>query len=462
MSSRFKKRLEQLHGSRQRRRASRSENGESRVFTADGVEEKSAESGESPPADSLASSLTNKWRQQGAKTRSTPRGDASFLVRAHPERHRHGTLRLADGAATKLDCFQKQLNDSRLHSVDPRRLAFLDLETNGLSKTSFPFCIGIGLWEGNSFAVYHYFTPSDEHEPAALSACAQILGDIDGLCTFNGSSFDVRMLERRFRQHGIEHNLGELAHLDLLHLSRKLWPERDSHKLSRLEEDELGFERTDDIPGAKIPGRWRRYQKVGDPRLLLDIFDHNRLDILSMVVLIAELANSIGGSAGGSTAGSPSSAGEDDKPRTKLTSRLARSYALRDKALRDKALRDKTRHEKDRRKKAPADNKPEPQQEESREARQAVTLDASFSRSTLRSGMPIGTRLRELRAEVERLQRSGAPDESGNVLSILHEMVALAPRNPFALQALVAHYRENGDSALSNHFEKRLGKASPF
>jgi uncharacterized protein YprB with RNaseH-like and TPR domain len=423
MSSRFKKRLEQLHGSRQRRRARKSETEESRVFTADGVE--------APPQDSIAS----KWQAQGAKTRHTPRGDASFLVRAHPSDHQHGNKHLAEGAATKLACFQNQLNDPRLHSTDPKRVAFVDLETNGLSKSSFPFCIGIGLWEGTSFSVYHYFTPSDEHEPAALGACAEILGDIDGLCTFNGRSFDVPMLERRFRQHGIEHRVDALPHLDLLHLARKVWPQRKSHKLSLLEEDELGFGRTGDIPGAKIPARWREYQKIGDPTLLLDIFDHNRLDILSMVVLVAELAGST--KTGPKT--KPGPVTKPDPP-TKLTSRLARSYALRDKA-------------------ANREPKPPRQTRENVFSRSNMSR-SNMSRSKLREGMPIGARLRELRVDVE--QRQQVEGQQDDVVSTLHEMVALAPRNPFALQALVDHYRQTGEAALAAHFEKRLSEGSPF
>ncbi|QDG51625.1 hypothetical protein FIV42_12965 [Persicimonas caeni] len=457
MSSKFKKRLKQLHGSREKRRRQSTQDEQSRVFTADDVEEQDL---------GIATSAVDAWRDHGADSRPTARGEAHFLVRHHPQSHQHGTKRLAEGAAVTLEGFRKQLNDARLHSADPSRLVFLDLETNGLSKTSFPFCIGIGVWEGSQFGVYHYFTPTEADEPASLSACAEILRDCEGLCTFNGSSFDVRMLQRRFSHYGIEHPLDDLAHLDLLHLARKLLPDRNGHKLSQLEEDVLGFGRTDDVPGAKIPGRWKQYLKTGSPHLLLDVFDHNRLDILSMVVLLPALAEGLGSSsdsarfknrASKSDLGNrPSSSGSDQqarppkaKPKTKLASQLSRTYALRKKAQSGGRRQPETR--------------PTEQARQEDVPRETVKLAGSFSRAKLRRGMPIGTRLRELRGEVERLEREGRGDEERDeIVHRLHEMVALSPRNPFALERLVDYYRGTGDAALADHFAKRLDETSPF
>lgn len=458
MSSKFKKRLKQLHGSRQKRRHERSQNHESRVFTADDVEQTpphdedaaspvstgDKEGHHAPAALLPPTSVLDAWRNHGAGSRATSHGEAYFIVRHHAEAHSHGDLRLVQGAAVDLDGFRKQLNDARLHSTDPSRLAFLDLETNGLSKSSFPFCIGIGLWEGSEFAVYHYFTPAEADEPAALSACAEILGDHDGLCTFNGSSFDVRMLKRRFGHHGIDHSLDELPHLDLLHLARKLLPERNGHKLSQLEEDVLGFRRTGDIPGAKIPGRWRDYLKAGMPQLLLDVFDHNRLDILSMVALLPALAAQIGGDMSPRIPRLADSERErlhsESAPKTKLTSQLSRTYALRSRA------------------KSPDLRASTPRSDES-VTRETIKLAGSFSRAKLRKGMPIGTKLRELREEAERLAERGVEEEA---LHILHLMVALSPRNPYALEKLVSYYRRRGEPAIADHFAKRLDEIAPY
>jgi hypothetical protein len=82
--------------------------------------------------------------------------------------------------------------------------------------------------------------------------------------------------------------------------------------------------------------------------------------------------------------------------------------------------------------------------------------------------MPIGARLRELRAQVERaLDEQNA--EQGvdahtdeRILANLHEMLALAPRHPFALEKLVDHYRRTDQPALAEVFAKRLKDASPF
>ncbi len=435
MPSKFKKRLKQLHGSRQRRRRAEPADGVSRVFTADDVDE-TALGRAVDPLDGVG----ERWRAQGASTRPTSRGEAFYLVRHHPSDHRHGHWRLRDGATARLEGLGKELVEDALHSVDPRRLAFVDLETNGLSKQSYPFCIGVGLWDDDAFAVYHVLMTSEADEPAALEATAALLKQADGVCTFNGATFDVPMLLRRFRQHGIDSPLGEMPHLDLLPVARERLPERKSHKLSRLEVDVLGFRRRGDIPGAKIPAKWQRYLDSGEPKPLMGVFEHNRLDILSMVVLVAALGQAERGDLAPAAPSEPErpAPARKPKPTSRVASKLARTYALRKKAASPKADTAET----------PARTK-----------RDSVKLDASFSRSQLRRGMPIGTRLRELRRQVERL---GEQQRADDALALLHEMVALSPRNPFALEKLVAYYRQNGQPGLAEHYERRLQESSPF
>ncbi|MFW6057901.1 MAG: ribonuclease H-like domain-containing protein [Persicimonas sp.] len=442
MSSSFKKRLKRLHDSRARRDAARQQTPEEpRVFTAEGVDAPSDDASESP-------AVVEKWRAVGAKSRSSGRGRADYLVRSHRQGQRHGARRLVEGTQVDWTTVQNALADSRIHTLHPTDIAFVDLETNGLAKSCFPFCIGIGVWEGNSFGVYHFFMPTDKDEAAALAASAELLSNYKGLCTFNGSSFDLPMLRRRFAHHDIDHNLDELPHVDLLRISRKILPERDSHKLSALEKDVLGFQRHDDIPGAKIPGRWNRYLKDQDPQLLLDVFKHNRFDILSMVVLLAEFAGATGFSQPDQPP-VPDHPGLDQKqkrPRSKVGSKLARTYRLRDKSDKQKADKKQSRaQQKDR---DTPDERPE-----------RVQLAASLSRSQLRKGMPVGTRLRELRGQVERLLEEQRWDES---VDILHEMIALSPRHPWALEHLVEQHRRTGNTGLAEHYAKRLGDTAPY
>jgi tetratricopeptide (TPR) repeat protein len=52
-----------------------------------------------------------------------------------------------------------------------------------------------------------------------------------------------------------------------------------------LEDELLGVERTDDVPGELIPALYFDYLRTGDPTRMERVFYHNRLDILSLVSL---------------------------------------------------------------------------------------------------------------------------------------------------------------------------------
>ena len=449
MSSGFKKRLRRLHTSRSRQKAADKAGRQDRVFTADDVDV--TDIGVPQDTDPLED-VDETWRAVGAKPRSTPAGQAFALRRGHRQNHQHGRARLVEATAVDLE---------KLVSAPATRLAFVDLETTGLSKTAYPFCVGVGLWEGTSFEVYHFFMTTESDEPAVLAAAAEAIASARGVCTFNGASFDLPMLARRFVHHEMDNPFSELPHLDLLPVARKQWPELDSHSLGHLESQVLDFERHDDVPGRAIPGRWQRYLDTGEPKHILGVFDHNRLDILSMAALLPQVATTQGtttvSSAPGPAKNAPAKKSASrkrsqtreqpsKKPRTKIASKLSRSYALRSKSQQKSD--------------EPATSKPRPASKESEPSEpERVELGGSFSRSKLRQGMPVGTRLRELRGRVDELLEAGQNEQ---VVGLLHEMVALAPKNPYALEKLIAHYRRAGDSALAAHFEKRLGETAPY
>ena len=84
----------------------------------------------------------------------------------------------------------------------------------------------------------------------------------------------------------------DLTHLDMLHVSRRLWRARGddpeaSCRLVFLERDLFGVERVGDVPGMEIPGRYFDYIRYGDAELLEPVLHHNRLDLLSLALLTA-------------------------------------------------------------------------------------------------------------------------------------------------------------------------------
>ena len=178
--------------------------------------------------------------------------------------------------------------------LDPRRILYLDTETTGLGGSgTVAFLVGTGFLTDNGFEVHQFLMRDYQEEPFLLKHVAAGLGKFDVLCTFNGTTFDVPLLESRFLMNRMDRSrLLELPHLDLLHMCRRLWKLRLGRcNLGRLEEVILGKPRVDDLPGSEVPQRYFTYLKTKQLSLLDDILKHNAQDIASLCVLLNHMAD---------------------------------------------------------------------------------------------------------------------------------------------------------------------------
>ena len=190
-------------------------------------------------------------------------------------------------------------------------LLFFDLETTGLSggAGTLAFLVGCGFFDAKGFHTRQFFLSGYEAERELLDALTALAGQFNGLVTFNGRTFDVPLIETRYLFHRLESPFAEMPHFDMLHPARKLWRRRNvarpSHRerwsaegpgdrascaLGALEEAILGIERFDDVPGAEIPSRYFTYLRTGNLAPLAAVFEHNRLDLLSLAALTAVAA----------------------------------------------------------------------------------------------------------------------------------------------------------------------------
>jgi len=177
--------------------------------------------------------------------------------------------------------------------LDPRRILYLDTETTGLGGSgTVAFLVGMGYLTDEGFEVHQFLMRDYPEEPYLLKHVAAGLGRFDVLCTFNGSTFDVPLLESRFLMNRMDRSCLEMPHLDLLHMCRRLWKLRLGRcNLGRLEEVILGKPREDDLPGSEVPERYFTYLKTGRMSLLDDILKHNAQDIASLCVLLNHMAD---------------------------------------------------------------------------------------------------------------------------------------------------------------------------
>jgi uncharacterized protein YprB with RNaseH-like and TPR domain len=210
--------------------------------------------------------------------------------------HRHGTRCVGDLAPLDMDRLAVLANDPALRGLDYCRALFLDTETTGLAggTGTVAFLIGLGWFEGNGFVTQQLFARDYAEERATLLHLKDLLGERAFLVSFNGKAFDTTLLAARYIMNRLPNPLSGLPHLDLLHPARRLLSHRlADRRLGALEAAVLGFEREGDIPGSEIPQRYFDWLRRRDGRLMADVFEHNRLDILSLAALAAHLTELI-------------------------------------------------------------------------------------------------------------------------------------------------------------------------
>jgi hypothetical protein len=258
--------------------------------------------------------LGGQWRQYN--------GGSCFVVERKQEPSaeygrevvRTMATRLADGSATA----------PLVTGGSPARAPFLffDLETTGLSggAGTHAFLVGFGWFDaGGAFLTRQLLLTRFADERHLLAAVAEEIARAGALVSFNGKSFDAPVLETRYLFHRLEWTGASLPHIDVLHPARRFWglqpsPERQSLRSSATDGEEpgasgggaprevknscslvalerqiLGAFRAGDVPGFEIPGRYFQFIRSHDARPLVDVLEHNRLDLLSLAGLTARL-----------------------------------------------------------------------------------------------------------------------------------------------------------------------------
>ncbi|HEX6213294.1 MAG TPA: ribonuclease H-like domain-containing protein [Vicinamibacterales bacterium] len=181
-----------------------------------------------------------------------------------------------------------------------RELMFLDLETTGLfgGAGTQAFLVGCAAIEDDSIRIRQFLLPGFEHERAVLSELHAWAKNHGAICTYNGRTFDVPLIETRFMFHRVPCPLDGVPHLDMLHAARRLWrqrpltsgtpdPDDSSCSLAVLEKHIAGLHRIGDVPGYEIPSRFFRFVRDGDARPLEAVLEHNRLDLISLAAVLA-------------------------------------------------------------------------------------------------------------------------------------------------------------------------------
>ncbi len=173
-----------------------------------------------------------------------------------------------------------------------RDTVYLDIETTGCSR--FSTVTVVGLYDGTRTQTFVAGDNLDQL-PDALEQYAMIV-------TFNGASFDLPYLRRRFPELPSDH-----LHLDLMHALRRIGLKGGLKAIER----SVGIERDDDLQGLDgwdAVRLWREYQ-AGREESLDTLVRYNAADIVNLEILAerayAEIRASLGLPCDADTEGAP-------------------------------------------------------------------------------------------------------------------------------------------------------------
>mgnify|MGYP003976148165 CR=1 FL=1 len=188
---------------------------------------------------------------------------------------------------------------AQISEYDLKSTLFLDTETTGLTggAGTFAFMIGLGYYCEGTLVIEQYFLLDPIYESEMLTLLTEFCQPFTTVVTFNGKSYDMNLLKRRFIIQSIQSPFENVEQIDLLHLSRRMWknilPDCSLQQIEKSVLKEFREEMTD-IPGSRIPQKYFEYLRFGDTLSMPNIFYHNRIDIRSMFELLYIISNLLG------------------------------------------------------------------------------------------------------------------------------------------------------------------------
>jgi len=237
----------------------------------------------------LASGRRRAVAELGLEVEDTPAGPCYFRETVYPPTHRHGTLAL--GSFLQLPPEGLGILALPPQALPPSSWAFLDTETTGLQggPGTVVFLCGVARFTGDTLVVRQYLAPDPAAEPALIWAVLRDLAPYPGIVSFNGKAFDWPLIRDRVVL-SRQRLPPDPVHADLLFPARWIFRSRlASRRLTHLEAEILRCPREDDIPSELIPEVYRAYLRGAPARTLAPVLDHNRHDLLSLVVLACRL-----------------------------------------------------------------------------------------------------------------------------------------------------------------------------
>lgn len=234
-------------------------------------------------------SYIEKWKRAGLEVVENDYGIVFRKRTLYPLDHVHGKIPL-NRYFQALDQWHDAGEVHPFHLTDDEEILFFDTETTGLKGTgTLIFLIGFLKVKDEAVELVQYVLADPANEAAFLIE-SNLWKRPMTLVSYNGKSFDWPQIETRWTlNRSVLPKLKEHRHIDLLLGTRRMWKdEMERFKLTKVEEEKLGFHRAGDIPGHLAPIIYMDAVKSGNPELLLKVLKHNEWDILSLLTLFIQ------------------------------------------------------------------------------------------------------------------------------------------------------------------------------
>lgn len=173
----------------------------------------------------------------------------------------------------------------------------LDIETTGLSAARhFIYCIGCSYLspdKGDNITVQLFFAEKQEQEAELLAALTTLLQTHKRIITFNGNSFDLPFLKKRYEINHIKQPFSDTQSVDLYreacHLKNLI--QLPDYKQKSIETF-LGCFREDSYTGKELITQYLLYNENPTEELLHTLLLHNSEDVRGMYDLLTMLCYS--------------------------------------------------------------------------------------------------------------------------------------------------------------------------
>lgn len=173
-----------------------------------------------------------------------------------------------------------------------RHICFFDIETTGLSpQVSSVYLIGAAWFSGDGLYLKQWFADDYISEKEILASFSLFTENFPVFVHYNGSTFDIPYLEKKYKAHGLPSPFARKENLDLYRATgkRKKWFGTANMKLTTMERF-LGFQRKDCHTGKDCIQLYTEYmqKKYFRDNLAIDhknqLLLHNQDDLYGTVL----------------------------------------------------------------------------------------------------------------------------------------------------------------------------------